>query len=125
MRARKVRQTQAFVLSFGLLWLLGFGGTVIAQYRQSVRASEAAGRITMVEQEAKDLREALQQQREADQRAVALLENRMIRLETQISFLNNLLIVIAGAFVVQFAQGIWGAILRAKPRRRDTDDPHA
>ena len=121
-----MRQTQAFVLSFGLLWLLGFGGTVIAQYRQSVRASEAAGRITMVEQEAKDLREALQQQREADQRAVALLENRMIRLETQISFLNNLLIVIAGAFVVQFVQALWGAILRAKPRRRgDTDDPQA
>lgn len=113
------------MLSFGLLWLLGFGGTVVAQYAQTVRASEAASRIALVEQEAKDLREALQQQREADQLAVVLLENRLIRLETQISFLNNLLIVIAGAFVVQFAQGIWGAILRAKPRRRDTDDPHA
>ena len=114
------------MLSLGLLWLLGFGGTVVAQYAQSVRAAETATRLSGLETEAKDLREALQEQRETDRRAVVLLENRLIRLETQISFLNNLLIVIAGAFVVQFAQGIWGAILRAKPRRRgDTNDPHA
>lgn len=117
------------MLFLGLAWLLGVGGPVVAQYTQTtqpVQASETKTRLSDLEQEAKDLREALHKEREATLRALALIENRMIRIETQNSFSNNLLIVIAGAFVVQFVQALWGAIMRAKPRRRrDTDDPHA